>query len=127
MKRTTKIDWPLVATTLAAQISHADLHPAAMRTALAEHRRVQRRGARARARWAVAFSGGADSLALLLVLWADGPGRWGRKFVVLHFNHRLRGRAANADEKFCGRVCAALDVKLVTGRWRAAHPGASEA
>ena len=98
-----------------------------MRTALAEHRREQRRSPRSPSRWAVAFSGGADSLALLLVLWADGPGRWGRKFVVLHFNHRLRGRAANADEKFCGRVCAALDVKLVTGRWRTAHKGASEA
>ena len=127
MKRKTKIDWPLVATKFAAQISHGVLHPTAMLTALAEHRRERRRSARPPGRWAVAFSGGADSLALLLVLWAEGPGRWGRKFVVLHFNHRLRGHAANADARFCARVCAALGVTLVTGRWRDARKGASEA
>ncbi len=77
--------------------------------------------------WAVALSGGADSLALLLLLWAHGPGRWGRKFVALHFNHRLRGRAADADEKFCVGVCAALGVRIVAGRWRGNHQGASEA
>ncbi len=75
----------------------------------------------------MAFSGGADSLALLLVFWAEAPGRWGRDFVVLHFNHRLRGRVADADEKFCVQVCKALDVKFVAGRWRAARKGASEA
>ena len=127
MKRKPRIDWPLVATKFAMQISHDALHPDAMLPALAEHRREQRRSFRAPARWAVAFSGGADSLALLLVLWADGAGRWGRKFVVLHFNHRLRGHAANADEKFCARVCAELGVTLVTGRWREARKGASEA
>ncbi len=98
-----------------------------MLTALAEYRRERRTGTRKPSRWAVAFSGGADSLALLLVLWAEGPGRWGRNFVVLHFNHRLRGRAADADEKFCVQVCAALGVKCVTGRWRTARKGASEA
>jgi tRNA(Ile)-lysidine synthase len=86
----------------------------------------EKRGGRRPSRWAVAFSGGADSLALLLVLWAEGLGRWGRDFVVLHFNHRLRGRAANADEKFCARVCAALGVDFVAGRWRGTHKGASE-
>lgn len=89
--------------------------------------REKRKGARGSSRWAVAFSGGADSLALLLLLWAEGPGRWGRDFVVLHFNHRLRGRAADADEKFCAQVCAALGVTFVAGRWREAHKRASEA
>lgn len=120
------IDWPAVALALAAQISHTDLHPAPMLRALAEHRRETRRGGRP-ARWALAFSGGADSLAMLLILWAEGPARWGRDFVVLHFNHRLRGRAADADEKFCQEVCAALDVTLVTGRWKTAPRQASEA
>ena len=50
--------------------------------------------------WSVAFSGGADSLALLLVLWAHWPERRPR-LRVLHFNHRLRGRASRADEAFC--------------------------
>ena len=126
MKRKTKIDWPAVAAAMAARISHAALHPAAMRRALAEHERETRNGGRA-SRWALAFSGGADSLALLLIFWAEGPGRWGRDFVVLHFNHRLRGRAAEADEKFCAQVCAALGVTLVTGHWRGARKGASEA
>src|SRR5471032_2378995 len=127
MKRKTKIDWPAVATALAARISHEALHPGAMRTALADFERERRTGVRRPSRWAVAFSGGADSLALLLVFWAEGPGRWGRDFVALHFNHRLRGRAADADEKFCAQVCAALGVTFVAGRWREAPRGASEA
>ena len=127
MKRKTKTDWPAVAAAFATRISHAALHPGAMGTALEDYRRENPAGARRPARWALAFSGGADKLALLLVLWAEGPGRWGRDFVVLHFNHRLRGRAADADEKFCAQVCAALGVTFVAGRWRGAHPKASEA
>jgi len=120
-------DWPAVAVALAGRIAHDALHPGAMQTAWADFERDQRRRPRHRPRWAVAFSGGADSLALLLILWAEGPGRWGRDLVALHFNHRLRGRAADADERFCARVCAALGVKFVAGRWREARRGASEA
>ncbi len=101
-----------------------------MHYALADWEREQRRRPRPRAkhpRWAIAFSGGADSLALLLVFWAEAEGRWGRDFVALHFNHRLRGRAADADEKFCREVCAALGVKFVSARWRDARRDASEA
>ena len=127
MKRKTKIDWPAVANALAARISHAALHPGAMLTALADFEREKRKNARHRPRWALAFSGGADSLALLLIFWAEGPGRWGRDFVVLHFNHRLRGRAADADEKFCAQVCAGLGVTFMAGRWCGSHKGASEA
>jgi len=52
-----------------------------------------------------AVSGGADSLALLLLLWAHWPERRSR-LQVLHFNHRLRGRASRTDEVFCRKVCA---------------------
>ena len=121
------IDWPAVAAAFVMRISHDALHQGAMHTALADFEREKRKNARHRPRWAVAFSGGADSLALLLIFWAEGPGRWGRDFVVLHFNHRLRGRAADADEKFCAQVCATLGVTFVAGRWRAARKGASEA
>ena len=121
-----RIDWPVVATALAAQLSHTKLHPAAMLRALAEHRRAQRRGGRS-SRWAVAFSGGADSLALLLIFWAEGPGRWGRDFVVLHYNHRLRGRASAADARFCQGLCRSLGLRCVVGTWRKAHKGAGEA
>lgn len=127
MKRKTKIDWPAVAAAFVARISHGELHPGAMLAARADDMRERRKGARKPSRWAVAFSGGADSLALLLIFWAEGPGRWGRDFVVLHFNHRLRGPAAGADEKFCAQVCTALGVKFVAGRWREARTGASEA
>ena len=94
------------------------LHPAVI--AWAESRQ-----ARARGPWAMAFSGGADSLALLLLLWAHWPERRAR-LVALHFNHRLRGAAADADERFCRRVCAALDVRLQVGRWKHHRAGASE-
>ena len=127
MKRKPKVNWPEIATEFAAQIPHGALHPGAMLTALAEAEREKGQRSPASGRWALAFSGGADSLALLLVLWAEAPGRWGSKFTVLHFNHRLRGRASDADEKFCAQVCAALGVKLVSARWTESRKGASEA
>lgn len=126
-KQTTRrIDWPAVAAAVAARLPHTALHPAAMRRARAEFLREKRRGGRP-ARWALAVSGGADSLALLLILWAEGPGRWGRDFVVLHFNHRQRGRAAAADARFCQAVCRALGVTCVVGRWARAPKEAGEA
>jgi tRNA(Ile)-lysidine synthase len=117
-----QLDWPVIAAAFAKRISHAALHPAAMQFALADWQREKRRRPRAKSpRWALAFSGGADSLALLLIFWAEAEGRWGREFVALHFNHGLRGRAADADEKFCREVCAALGVKFVSAKWR--RPG----
>jgi tRNA(Ile)-lysidine synthase len=47
----------------------------------------------------VAVSGGADSVALLLLLIAIQK-KLGITLCVLHFNHKLRGRAADSDEKF---------------------------
>jgi tRNA(Ile)-lysidine synthase len=47
----------------------------------------------------VAVSGGADSVALLLLLVAIQK-KLGIALSVLHFNHKLRGAAADADEKF---------------------------
>jgi len=121
------IDWPAIAAAFVQRISHGELHSGAMLTAWADYEREKKKNSRPKPRWAVAFSGGADSLAMVLIFWAEGPGRWGRDFVVLHFNHRLRGRAADADEKFCARVCAALGLKFVSGRWSKAPRGASEA
>ncbi|MBK8479093.1 MAG: tRNA lysidine(34) synthetase TilS [Opitutaceae bacterium] len=37
------------------------------------------------------------------------------RLVALHFNHRLRGVAADADEAFCRQLCQALGVTLVVG------------
>jgi len=120
-------DWPLVAARLASRFPHESLHAGALETAWADVEQERKKGARRPTHWAVAFSGGADSLTLLLLLWVHGEGRWGHDFVVLHFNHRLRGRAADADEKFCAQVCAALGVRFVAGGWHAGRKGASEA
>ena len=35
--------------------------------------------------------------------------------LALHFNHRLRGAAADADEAYCRELCAALGVELRVG------------
>jgi tRNA(Ile)-lysidine synthase len=127
MKRKKKIDWPAVATAFTARISHGALHPGAMEAAWEDAQLEMRNGVHGPQRWALAFSGGADSLALLLIFWAEGPGRWGRDFIALHFNHRLRGRESDADEKFCADVCTALGIKFVADRWTDARNGASEA
>src|ERR1700722_4548464 len=51
----------------------------------------------------VAVSGGADSEALLLLLIAIKK-KMGITLSVLHFNHKLRGGAADGDEKFVGAL-----------------------
>jgi tRNA(Ile)-lysidine synthase len=77
-------------------------------------------------RWGIALSGGADSVALLLLLWAHWPGRWDR-LVAFHFNHRLRGAASVADERFCKGLCRSLGVPFVSGRWTGDRRDRSEA
>lgn len=107
---------PERAEALAAVIPRERLHPAVL--AWAE--------SAGRSRWGVAFSGGADSLALLLLLWAHWPKR--RKGIVaLHFNHRLRGRASRADADFCRRVCAELGVPFAAAAWSGRRADTSEA
>src|SRR5581483_1409528 len=112
----TQAEWLGATTRVAQALPLARLHPEAIACA-----RRRPRGEK----WAIAFSGGADSLALLLLLWAHWPERR-RRLVALHFDHRLRA-ASRADAAFCARVCAALRVRLVTGVWRDAQRGASEA
>lgn len=119
MSRIAKTDWTEVATRLISSVAITRLHPAVTKW-VAKNDPVNER------RWAVAFSGGADSLALLLLLWAYWPERRAG-LLVLHFNHCLRGRASTADAAFCRRLCAALGVTFVVGGWKRARKGASEA
>ena len=67
------------------------LHPTVLKWAKLERRGNKR---------VLALSGGADSVALLVSVWALWPENRDRLQAV-HFNHRLRGRASDVDEKFC--------------------------
>lgn len=101
-----RVEWPAAAQRLAESLPPEQLHPS-----------VRRWAEDASGPWTVAFSGGADSLALLLLVWAHWPTRR-RGLLALHFNHRLRGRAADADERFCAQVCAGLGVRFLAARWK---------
>jgi len=57
------------------------------------------------ARIGVAVSGGADSVALLLLL-LELREKLGIVLSVVHFNHKLRGRASDTDEKFVAKLAA---------------------
>jgi tRNA(Ile)-lysidine synthase len=116
MKRPSR-SWRSRAESLAAALPRSRLHSAVAAWADARP---------ARESWAIAFSGGADSLCLLLLVWALWPRRR-RQLRVLHFDHRLRGAAARADARFCREVCRGLGVAFVGGEWTEAPAGASEA
>lgn len=71
-----------------------------------------------------ACSGGADSLFLVLALRACLPGAAGRLRVV-HFNHRVRGQAAEADAAFVAELADELDLPYACG-WPEAPLSADE-
>ena len=81
---------------------------------------------KSRTAWSIAVSGGPDSVALVLLIWAHWPRRR-RSLRVLHFDHRLRGAESRADAAFCRRVAAALGVRYRQGAWAGRRRGASEA
>jgi len=113
------MDWKKAAERLGGAVPVGRLHPAVR--AWAEGRGVAVKGP-----WSVAFSGGADSVALLLLLWAHWP-EHRDSLRVLHFNHRLRGRESLADARFCAGVARGLGLACAAGAWAAAEPDASEA
>ena len=55
-----------------------------------------------------AFSGGADSTAMLLALQALGV-----PVTAAHVHHGLRGAEADRDAAFCGDLCAICDQRIV--------------
>lgn len=78
----------------------------------------------ARARLLVAVSGGLDSMVLLTALGKLAAAfHW--RLEAAHFNHQLRGRAADADERFVRRACAKLAVTCHVGHWPAAEQKAA--
>ena len=63
----------------------------------------------------VAVSGGLDSMALLHTLHhLSSRQRW--RLTVAHFNHQLRGRSSDADEKLVRQTAAAMGLPFVAGR-----------
>ena len=63
----------------------------------------------------VAVSGGLDSMTLLQALrQLSSRQRW--RLTVAHFNHQLRGRSSNADEKLVRQTAAAMRLPFVAGR-----------
>lgn len=62
----------------------------------------------------VAVSGGADSMLLLHLLNSlAAKNRW--RISVVHFNHRLRGRASDGDEQLVRQVARKLRWPFFTG------------
>ncbi len=61
------------------------------------------------------ISGGLDSMALLHALH-ELAGKWRWKIVVAHFNHRLRGRSSNADERLVRKTADRLGLPFMAGR-----------
>ena len=62
----------------------------------------------------VAVSGGADSVYLLLALWADPL--WRPRLRVYHFDHRVRGVDSSADADFVRGLCASLGLACRCGQ-----------
>jgi tRNA(Ile)-lysidine synthase len=74
-------------------------------------RKLWRKGGRV----LVAVSGGVDSMVLLHVL-VKLKAEFGTKLLVAHFNHQLRGRESDADERFVRRAAAKLGLPFHAGR-----------
>ena len=65
-------------------------------------------------RMLVAVSGGVDSMVLLQLL-AGLASRFDWKLTVAHFNHQLRGRSSDADERLVHKTATALGLQFVKG------------
>ena len=61
-----------------------------------------------------ALSGGADSVALLHLL-AQRREADALRITAAHFNHQIRGEAADADAAFCRDLCFRLGIELIEG------------
>jgi tRNA(Ile)-lysidine synthase len=62
----------------------------------------------------VAVSGGADSMVLLHALnLLSGKFKW--EIFVAHYNHQLRGRSSDADERLVRKTAAAMKLPVAVG------------
>jgi tRNA(Ile)-lysidine synthase len=63
----------------------------------------------------VGVSGGADSVALL-TLFAELRSKLGIVITAVHFNHKLRGKESDADERFVAALAEKFGVTFHVGR-----------
>ncbi len=63
----------------------------------------------------VAFSGGADSTALLDFLWENREKLGLQAVAAAHYNHRLRGAESDRDEAFCRAFCTERGIPFFVG------------
>jgi tRNA(Ile)-lysidine synthase len=75
---------------------------------------AERFGVSAGQRIGVAVSGGADSVGLLR-LFVEVREALGVVLCVAHFNHKLRGKASEADEKFVAKLAAQHGLEFFIG------------
>ena len=68
----------------------------------------------------IACSGGADSTFLTFLLFYKFPDLQDR-FVLCHFNHRLRGIDSDLDEKFVQAIAHTLGIPIKIGRQDSCH------
>ncbi|HNX05550.1 MAG TPA: tRNA lysidine(34) synthetase TilS, partial [Opitutales bacterium] len=111
-------DWPRLAQAFALRTPLAELERWAV-----ENIAGWERGGFVRA--GLAVSGGADSVALTLLVWAHFP-QLRERLLVLHFNHRLRGAASEEDASFVRALAAGLSLPYAEGVWENPPIGASE-
>ncbi|MFP4260072.1 MAG: tRNA lysidine(34) synthetase TilS [Opitutales bacterium] len=96
-------DWPSAARELQQRMGVSCLEPAVL---------AELRSCAGPIPVLVACSGGADSVFLLCLLYAQaGPLRL--DLSVAHYNHRWRGRESDADAAFVRDLAAALDLPFV--------------
>jgi tRNA(Ile)-lysidine synthase len=76
-------------------------------------------------RLGVAVSGGADSVALLLLL-LDLREKLGVVLSLVHFNHKLRDKASDADEKFVAKLAAKHGLEFHTASVQVAEKAKRE-
>ncbi|MEP6705780.1 MAG: tRNA lysidine(34) synthetase, partial [Acidobacteriota bacterium] len=72
----------------------------------------------------VAVSGGADSMSLLVAIHDLAKRKkLTHRVIVAHFNHKLRGRESDKDERYVGQEAERLGFEFAAGSAGAAKKG----
>ena len=59
----------------------------------------------------IALSGGADSVALLMLM-ARAREKYAMRVTAAHLNHMIRGSDADGDQRFCEELCFSAEKRL---------------